>query len=443
VDPGLPLGVLVLVAVLLGALLGGAVLYFGVILPLRMRLRRAQRELAGTRPADAVIAHERSRAVLAAAAASAGLRWYFARRGSARQSGAEVSRLRSSYFRGLNYLLNEQQDKAIEVFLQIAEVDSDTVETHLALGNLFRRRGEVDRAIRVHENLIARPTLSAEQKTAAVLELGEDYMRAGLLDRAEALFTDLVALEARAPSALKHLIGIYQQERDCTRAIDHARRLERLGGDSQGTVIAHYYCELADQARMRHDREGARRALADAFMAEPECVRGTLIEGRLALDAETLPGALAAFQRVVERDLEFVPELPAHAGLLREARRSAGRARVPARTDRSLPGHPPVLALTRIVERGTAIAPRSRCSPRARQAALGRGLGRSSGSRSRASRRGARQPADLDELTRKLLAGQAIYRCTRCGFGARAHHWQCPSCKSWGSVKPIHGVAGD
>jgi lipopolysaccharide biosynthesis regulator YciM len=377
---------------------------------------------------------------------AAGLSWYFARRGSERQSGAQVNRLRSSYFRGLNYLLNEQQDKAIEVFLQIAEVDSDTVETHLALGNLFRRRGEVDRAIRVHENLIARPTLSAEQKTAAVLELGEDYMRAGLLDRAEALFTDLVALEARAPSALKHLIGIYQQERDWHKAIDHARRLERLGGESQGQVIAHYYCELAEAARLRRDREGAERALAEAFLAEPECVRGTLIQGRLSLDAGAPEAALSAFQRVVERDLEFVPELlgPALACFEKLEQPQAARDFLRSLIDR-YPGISPVLALTRVVEREEG--------DRAAIALLTRELGKRPSVRGLAaliglSLKGAEGEARenlliLDELTRKLLSGQAIYRCSRCGFGARAHHWQCPSCKNWGTVKPIHGVAGD
>ena len=151
--------------------------------------------------------------------------WVLGRRGSERTSGARVSELSTSYFRGLNYLLNEQQDKAIEVFLKLAEINRDTVETHLALGNLFRRRGEVDRAIRVHQHLIARPNLSEDEKTVALLELGEDYMRAGLLDRAETLFSDLVAMNAQAPSALKHLIAIYQHERDWDKAIDHARRL--------------------------------------------------------------------------------------------------------------------------------------------------------------------------------------------------------------------------
>ncbi|HMH68843.1 MAG TPA: lipopolysaccharide assembly protein LapB, partial [Pinirhizobacter sp.] len=106
--------------------------------------------------------------------------WYLARRTSARRSGARVNELSSDYFKGLNYLLNEEQDKALEVFLRLAEFNRDTVETHLALGNLFRKRGEVDRAIRLHQHLVSRPGLNEETKTVALLELGEDYMRAGL-----------------------------------------------------------------------------------------------------------------------------------------------------------------------------------------------------------------------------------------------------------------------
>ncbi|MEO8459935.1 MAG: lipopolysaccharide assembly protein LapB, partial [Dokdonella sp.] len=160
--------------------------------------------------------------------------WFLGRRRSERTSGARVSELSSNYFRGLNYLLNEQQDKAIEVFLKLAEVNRDTIETHLALGNLFRRRGEVDRAIRVHQHLIARPNLNEAEKTVALLELGEDYMRAGLLDRAETLFTDLVSMDALAPSALTHLVSIYQHERDWNKAIENARKLESATGESRG-----------------------------------------------------------------------------------------------------------------------------------------------------------------------------------------------------------------
>ena len=377
---------------------------------------------------------------------AAGLSWYFARRGSARVSGQQVDRLRANYFRGLNYLLNEQPDKAIEVFLQIAEVDSDTVETHLALGNLFRRRGEVDRAIRVHQNLIARPTLSPEQKTAALLELGEDYMRAGLLDRAETLFSDLVGIDVRAASALRHLISIYQQERDWNKAIDHARRLEAATGESQGRLIAQYWCELAEHARSRRDLEGARRYLAEAFTCEPNCVRGLIIAGRMALDGGDSEGAVRAFERVVDQDVEFVPEILGPILSCYEKLGQAARARdflrgLSARYE----GISPVLALARQIERedGDAAAAaflteqlRVRPSVRGLMSLIELGL-------KSADNGGRTQLTILDELVRKLLEGKAAYRCTRCGFGARAHHWQCPSCKSWGTVKPIHGVAGD
>ncbi|HET7842614.1 MAG TPA: lipopolysaccharide assembly protein LapB, partial [Xanthomonadales bacterium] len=340
----------------------------------------------------------------------------------------------------------EQQDKAIEVFLQIAEVDSKTVETHLALGNLFRRRGEVDRAIRVHQNLVARPTLNAEQKTSALLELGEDYMRAGLLDRAETLFTDLVGIDARAPSALRHLISIYQQERDWHKAIDHARRLEQATGESQGRLIAQYWCELAEHARSRKDADGARRFLAEAFACEANCVRGLIIAGRMAIDAGDLPAAVRAFERVVEQDIEFVSEVLGPILSSYEKLGDTRRARdfLAALSER-YEGISPVLALARLIEREEGeraavdfltVQLRAKPSVRGLMALIELTLKSATGE--------ARDSLlVLNELTRKLLEGKAAYRCTRCGFGARAHHWQCPSCKSWGSVKPIHGVAGD
>ncbi|NLC61333.1 MAG: tetratricopeptide repeat protein, partial [Gammaproteobacteria bacterium] len=133
--------------------------------------------------------------------------WVIGRRGGERHSDTQVSRLSTTYFRGLNYLLSEQPDKAIELFLHIAELDKDTFETQIALGHLFRRRGEVDRAIRLHQGLVQRNDLSDQQRVEALLALGEDYMKSGLLDRAETVFTELAQLDQRAPQALKHLIS--------------------------------------------------------------------------------------------------------------------------------------------------------------------------------------------------------------------------------------------
>lgn len=372
--------------------------------------------------------------------------WMLGRRGGERTSGARVSELSTSYFRGLNYLLNEQQDKAIEVFLKLAEINRDTVETHLALGNLFRRRGEVDRAIRVHQHLIARPNLSQDEKTVALLELGEDYMRAGLLDRAETLFTDLVAMDALAPSALKHLIAIYQHERDWDKAIEHARRLEQLTGESQGATIAQFYCELAELARAHGAREDARARIADAFAAQADCVRASMIEGHIESAAGRLDAAIRAFERVAEQDVDYVPEI------LSPLLDCYARAQQMRRAEQFLlditeryQGVSPVLALAKLyaTTRGEAAAVdflnrilRQRPSVRALMALIDVNLPSASGD--------ARDSfLILRELTRKLVEGKALYRCNRCGFGAKAHHWQCPSCKTWGSVRPIHGVVGE
>lgn len=374
------------------------------------------------------------------------LGWWASRRLDARRSGAEVSELSSDYFRGLNYLLNEEQDKAIEVFLKLAEYNRDTVETHLALGNLFRRRGEVDRAIRLHQHLVSRPGLSDAMKTVALLELGEDYMRAGLLDRAEALFSDLVAMDAHAPSALRHLIAIYQHERDWHKAIEHARRLEVMTGEDETPMIAQFYCELADRARQHGARAEARDYLGLAFECQPDCVRAFMLTGRLQAEDGHHEEAVAAYEAAINADIAFTPEiLPP---LLDSYARSGQMSRAENFLSDMLGryhGVSPVLALTRLY--------RQRDGERAAIDFLTAQL------RQRPSVRGLMALIDatmdkiegeardnfliLRDLTRKLIEGQAMYRCSRCGFGAKAHHWQCPSCKNWSTIRPIHGVASE
>jgi lipopolysaccharide biosynthesis regulator YciM len=372
--------------------------------------------------------------------------WYVSRRAGERQRGQQVSKLSTTYFRGLNFLLNEQPDKAIEVFLQIAEVDKGTVETHFALGNLFRRRGEVDRAIRVHQNLIERPSLTDEQRTHAVLELGEDFMRAGLLDRAEQLFSDLVKLNASAPQALKHLISIYQQERDWPKAIEHARRYETATGEPKGKLIAQFQCELAEQARSVGDIPVARTHLADAYRDDSNCIRAGIVEGQIELAAGNDQAAIRAFERVARHDVEYLPELlKALLGCYeRRGERARARAFLAEMIER-YPGVSALLAQTRLIEQdeGHDAAVefltrqlRQRPSVRGQGALIDLSLAH-----------GRPEERDsllvLKQLTEQLVAGTPAYRCGRCGFGARAHHWQCPSCKNWATVKPIHGPTGE
>jgi lipopolysaccharide biosynthesis regulator YciM len=377
-------------------------------------------------------------------AAAAG--WLAGRRGGERQGGARMSRLSSTYFRGLNYLLNEQQDKAIEVFLQIAAVDKETVETQFALGHLFRRRGEVDRAIRLHQSLVAREGLNDEQKTRAVLALGEDYMRAGLLDRAETLFIDLVRMGVLAPQALRHLISIYQSERDWDKAIEHARKFEAASGEPMGKLIAHYHCELADKARLGGEFERARHHVSEAYAADSNSVRAGLAEGQLELAQENDTGAIRAFERVARHDIEFLPDIL--EPLLRCYERRADNARARGfllEMIEHYPGVSPVLALTRLIEKeegsGAALSflsekLRQRPSVRGEAALIDLSLDSPGADASDTLR-------TLKQITDQMIVRTPGYRCQRCGFSARSHHWQCPGCKSWGSIKPVHGAVSE
>jgi len=234
--------------------------------------------------------------------------WYAGRKGRGAAAGRRAP-VPTEYFKGLNYLLNEQPDKAIEVFIRMVEVDSETVETHFALGHLFRRRGEVDRAIRIHQNLIARPTLTPEQRAQALLALGEDYMRAGLFDRAENLFAELVQSGAHTVPALRHLIDIYQQEKDWEKAIDACRRLQAATGTSMAPAIAQYHCEMAEQARRAGDPARARQLLKRALGQDPRCVRASIMLGDLEASAGSHRAALKAWRRVLEQDVDYVPEI--------------------------------------------------------------------------------------------------------------------------------------
>jgi lipopolysaccharide biosynthesis regulator YciM len=371
--------------------------------------------------------------------------WYAGRRGRDLQTGRRVSRLSTTYFRGLNYLLNEQPDKAIELFLQLAEIDKDTVETQFALGYLFRRRGEVDRAIRLHQNLIARPGLSDEQKRYAALELGEDYMRSGLLDRAETLFTDLVQMDVSVPQARRHLISIYQAERDWEEAIRHARGYENATGEPMGSLIAQFYCELAQQARLQGDTETAALRIGEAYAADPHCTRAGIMEGQLESTIGNDVAAIRAFERVARHDVDYLPEIlrPLLDAYQRRNDGARARAFLAEMIERS-PGISPILALVRLIqeEEGAEAARRfltaqvrQRPSVRGQAALIELSLDDANAAESTLH--------TLKQVNDQLLVRSPAYRCGRCGFGARAHHWQCPSCKNWGTIKPQYNMLGE
>jgi len=371
--------------------------------------------------------------------------WWVAR-GRRTGNGSSPTALRGDYFQGLNYLLNEQPDKAIEVFTRMVEVDSDTVETHLALGNLFRRRGEVERAIRIHQNLIARPSLNREQRTYALLALGEDYLRAGLLDRAESLFQEVVELGAHVEPALVHLLDIYQQEKEWEPAITVATRLEGFTGRRMAPVIGQFYCEQAEQAREKGELNRARNLLKRALVADPDCVRASLLQGDLERVAGYYKQALKAYQRIRYQDVDYLPEALA---ALEECYDAQGRSQDFVAYLRAVQheydGASVILALAEQILRndGEPEAVAYLTEQLSRRPSV-RGLNRLIELNLSA---GPKPTGDelrvLHGLFDELLRDKPIYRCGQCGFNGKTLHWHCPSCRSWASVKPIHGVEGE
>lgn len=372
--------------------------------------------------------------------------WIMARRAQPQRQRPRGRDFSSEYFQGLNYLLNEQPDKAIDVFIRMLEVDSDTVETHLALGNLFRRRGEVDRAIRLHQNLIARPTLSKLQRSAALLELGQDYMRAGWLDRAESLFEELVESNLHTAQALRHLLDIYQQEKEWDKAIAVARRLDSEGKATLKPVIAQYHCEQAEHALKKGDEHTATQSLKRALQYDRCCVRASILQGRMAVQAGNCKAALKAFHQVEEQDIEYLPEVLEplrqcyeQAGTLDEFKRYLNTV-----IDR-YNGISPVLVLTDLLFRteGEAAAVEF-LAAQVRKRPSVRGLGRLIDlNLAGASGKGKEDLLILRDLVAQLLGSKPKYKCSHCGFAGKSLHWQCPTCKEWNTVKPIHGVEGE
>jgi lipopolysaccharide biosynthesis regulator YciM len=347
-----------------------------------------------------------------------------------------------SYFTGLNFLLNEQPDKAIEAFLEAAKIDPETVELHFALGNLFRRRGEMDRAIRIHKHLIDRDTgisqLTEDQHLHALAELGQDYLKAGLLDRAEEIFLKLRHTQ-RDEEAMRNLLEIYQQEKDWLRAIAIAEQMPGHAEHLWQKQIAEFHCELAQSALLNGRYDEARERLDAAVGVNRRCVRATLMRGELetklgagktaieiwqtieqqnpvylALAAEKMMTAYRALDQeaagveLLRAYLERHPSLDLLDAVFQSVLKMQGAEPAYALVRDELRRNPTLQGLEKFLEAQILLA-----SP---------------------ERRG-----DLD-LIKHLIHNHtrrvARYRCEDCGFKARQFHWRCPACGGWESFPP-------
>jgi lipopolysaccharide biosynthesis regulator YciM len=363
---------------------------------------------------------------------------WLAARVDIRQLVSESRLLPASYFKGLNFLLNEQPDKAIEAFIEVARVNPQTIELHFALGSLFRRRGEVERAIRMHQNLAEREDLAQEQKLQAVLELAQDYLKAGLLDRAEELFVKLDGTP-HAEAAARFLLEIYEQEKDWHKAIGTAGRLESLTGRSYQKEIANFCCELATRELMQSRPAEARPHLAAALTHHRLCVRANILLGDLERDLGNRPAAIAAWQRIESQN-------PAYLALVAErllnAYRDEGRAEEGLNLLRGYLEKYPSLDLLDMVYRETLASSGAAAAYRLVRDEVRRTptlLGLDKLLEAQLLDAPPEKQHDLQlikQLIHQHTRSLAMYKCEHCGFRARQFYWHCPACGEWETYAP-------
>lgn len=373
--------------------------------------------------------------------------WYMGRRSAQQDKQQEANRLSRDYVTGVNFLLSNQQDKAVDLFLDMLKEDSGTVEAHLTLGNLFRSRGEVDRAIRIHQSLMESASLSYEQRLLAVQQLGRDYMAAGLYDRAEEMFEQLTDETDFRLSALQQLLTIYQATSEWQKAIDMAERLVKLGKSRHQMEIAHFYCELALLAMGSDDLDRAFNLLKKGEAADRQSARVSIMMGRIFMAKGDYARAASHLQRVIEQDKELVSEtldmletcyqqleqpliwadylrrcVEENTGALAELyladilEREQGADVAQVYINRQLQRHPTMRVFHRLMDFHLHEAE----DGRAKESLM-----------------------VLRDMVGEQIRTKPRYRCQKCGFTAHALYWHCPSCRAWSTVKPIRGLDGN
>ena len=355
-----------------------------------------------------------------------------------RQLLSESRSLPHSYFKGLNFLLNEQPDKAIDSFIEIVKLDPETAELHFALGSLFCRRGEIERAIRVHQNLLSRPDLPREQHEQAMFDLGQDYLMAGLFDRAEETFNKLLDTQYGS-RARRALLEIYQRVKEWQRAINAAKALQDAGTGGRHKEIAQFYCELAQGELLKADHAAALSLLGKALSADSSCVRASILTGDALLARNDPEGAIAAWRRV---ERQSMPHVTLVAQKLMEAYHAVGRQQEGLKLIQSYLSEAPSVDLLDVVfktfvDLGGAEAAYQTVIAELRRTPTLLALDKLIEARMMTS------PAEVRPelaLVKDLVHGYALklarYQCSHCGFKARQFYWQCPGCSQWETYPP-------
>jgi lipopolysaccharide biosynthesis regulator YciM len=336
-------------------------------------------------------------------------------------------KLHPDYLTGLDYLVTEQPDRALDMFLKLMDANSDTIETHFALGSLYRRRGEVERAIRIHQNLLAREALAPEHREQALLALAQDYLRAGLFDRAEGLFQQVSEVPRLRASALDALRLVYERQHDWQQALGVFRQLARIEAAPPRMVAAHYLCELAALAMERGDAAEARRLLREARDEATPFPRAALLRAQIA-ERDGQPQLAVRLLRLALADSPELlqDELPHLIKLVAPEARDAVLGELAAQVETRDFSEMKRLVFAAISADLAEAAPlRASIEKVFSQDATLRAVWQAG-------------PAQYVRTAREigaLLAHAERYRCNECGFSGRSFYWQCPACHAWNSFE--------
>lgn len=347
--------------------------------------------------------------------------------GWGRRWPASLKQLHPDYLTGLDYLVTEQPDRALDMFLKLMDANADTIETHFALGSLYRRRGEVERAIRIHQNLLARDALATEHREQALLALAQDYLRAGLLDRAEGLFQQVSEVPRLRASALDALRLVYERQHDWQQALGAHRQLARIKAAPPRVVAAHYLCELATLAIERGDTLEARRLLREARDEVRQFPRAALLRAQIAERAAQPELAVRLLRQALTESPELLQdELPHLLKLVEPQARDAMLSDLIAQAASRGCGELKRFVFAAIAANLADAAPlRASIEAVVSQDATLQAVWPAG-------------PAQYQRTAHEigaLLAHAEKYRCKECGYSGRSFYWHCPACHSWDSFE--------
>ncbi len=343
----------------------------------------------------------------------------------------------SVYLEGINYLLNEQHDKAIEIFINKLEVDSDTIEIHLSLGNLYRRRGDIERASLIHKNLMDRPDLNREHKVQAIFELGHDFYAAGILDRAENIFTELTQDTRYEERAYDVLRDIYEQEREWNDCIRMTNRLNRISSKDYSSLLAQYYCEKTEAAIQEGRYDAAEENISESLSANGNCIRAIIQSGRVKAIRGNHKAAIATWRTIQHKNPKFISEtldlIIESYKAIRETEELFDFLKKTAETNLD-----PQLAIAYVdvleahKEKENAeefladwIRKNSSLSCLLRFILMK--------IKSKDSEPNSDSMLIEGIINRQFKSGRR-YECQCCGYSVKTLHWQCPSCRSWDTL---------